>query len=114
MSDPTVPTSLTLKRDEGLTVVWADGQVSQYPLFYLRSLCPCAACKEVRGAEKPVKKSSLNILPGNYATPLTVTGVEKVGNYALRIEWSDEHASGIYSFQYLREIMREKKPAPKT
>jgi DUF971 family protein len=27
-----------------------------------------------------------------------------VGNYALRIDWSDTHGSGIYSFQYLREI----------
>jgi DUF971 family protein len=27
-----------------------------------------------------------------------------VGNYALRIDWSDSHGSGIYSFQYLREI----------
>jgi DUF971 family protein len=61
----------------------------------------------VRGAGKQTK-SSLTILPGNYAEPLKVTAVERVGNYALRLEWSDSHGSGIYSFQYLREIMREK------
>jgi DUF971 family protein len=99
------PTKLTLKRDQGLDVDWPDGQTSHYPLSYLRTMCPCAACKEVRAA--PKQKSSLAILPGNYSAPLTVKSAEKVGNYALRIEWSDDHSSGIYSFQYLREIMRK-------
>jgi len=52
----------------------------------------------------PQKKPLLTILPGNYAKPLSALSAELVGNYALRIDWSDEHGSGIYSFQYLREI----------
>jgi hypothetical protein len=52
----------------------------------------------------PAKKPLLTILPGNYAHPLTVVKAELVGNYALRIDWSDDHGSGIYSFEYLREI----------
>jgi DUF971 family protein len=107
MNSPDTPTKLTLKRDENLEVVWADGKVSNYPLQYLRTSCPCAACKEVRGAAKQTKRS-LTILPGNYSAPLTVVAVERVGNYAIRLDWSDEHGSGIYSFQYLREIMPEK------
>jgi DUF971 family protein len=101
-----IPTRLTLKRDAGLDVVWEDGTTSHYPLQYLRTMCPCAACKEVRAA--PRQKSSLTILPGNYSAPLRAKAVEKVGNYAIRVDWSDDHGSGIYSFQYLREIMREK------
>jgi DUF971 family protein len=30
--------------------------------------------------------------------------VEPVGGYAVRIDWSDGHGSGIYSFDYLRSI----------
>jgi DUF971 family protein len=30
--------------------------------------------------------------------------IEPVGNYALRIVWSDGHAAGIYSFDHLRRI----------
>jgi DUF971 family protein len=107
MSTAETPIKLTMKRDQGLEIVWADGKVSNYPLQYLRTSCPCAACKEVRGAPKAAK-TSLTILPGNYSAPLTVTAVERVGNYAIRLDWSDEHGSGIYSFAYLREIMREK------
>ena len=35
---------------------------------------------------------------------MVVHTAELVGNYALRIEWSDQHASGIYSWDYLRQI----------
>jgi DUF971 family protein len=107
----TTPISLNLKRDEQLEVEWQDGRRSVYPIQYLRSMCPCAKCKTIRTGEdphqlaQPAKKSSrLTVLPGNYATPLRAESAELVGNYALRIEWSDRHGSGIYSFTYLREI----------
>jgi DUF971 family protein len=31
-------------------------------------------------------------------------GIEPVGNYALRINWSDGHNAGIYSYAHLRQI----------
>ena len=52
----------------------------------------------------PAKKTGLSILPGNYAEPITALSAELVGNYALKIEWSDGHGTGIYSFEYLRDI----------
>ncbi len=30
--------------------------------------------------------------------------VELVGTYAIRIDWSDGHGTGIYPYRYLREI----------
>jgi DUF971 family protein len=112
---PSIPAKLDLKRDEKLEILWPDGNLSVYTLPYLRSMCPCAMCKMVRGerdphdispgSSAPKKKPLLNILPGNYAQPLSVVHAELVGNYALRIDWSDNHGSGIYSFEYLRSIM---------
>lgn len=112
MSDA-VPVRLNLKKDEKLEIEWRDGHKSTYSITYLRTMCPCAVCKGVRtgyGGHPPAiggpapKKTSLTILPGNYAAPLTALSAELVGNYALRIDWSDDHGSGIYSFDYLREI----------
>ena len=109
----TTPTRLDLKRDEKLEIDWADGRACVYPLAYLRQLCPCAQCKIVRegqksaGEPKETRRTSLTILPGNYAAPLSAVGAELVGNYAIRIEWSDSHGSGIYSFRYLRDICRQ-------
>jgi DUF971 family protein len=101
-----VPIKLDLKRDEKLEITWQDGHRSVYPLAYLRSMCPCAMCKEVRQQQKETK-SLLKILPGNYANPLTVVHAERVGNYAIRIDWSDDHGTGIYSYEYLRSIERK-------
>ena len=117
ISSPSIPAKLDLKRDEKLEILWKDGQRSVYTLSYLRSLCPCATCKMIREGRdphdispqptEPKKKPLLNILPGNYAQPLTVVKAELVGNYALQIEWSDDHGSGIYSFEYLWSIRPE-------
>jgi DUF971 family protein len=116
MDDSTTPIRLNLKKDEKLEIEWRDGVRSTYRIAYLRSMCPCASCKAVRGgyeghapaigtvAPDAPKKLSLSILPGNYSQPLSALKAELVGNYALRIDWSDNHGSGIYSFEYLREI----------
>jgi DUF971 family protein len=104
------PIRLNLVKDRQLEIDWQDGKRSVYAIAYLRSLCPCAQCKIVREGEKDTagkKKSLLTILPGNYSRPLTAVGAELVGNYALRIDWSDDHGSGIYSFRYLRDISPE-------
>ena len=127
----TTPTRLHLKKDERLEIDWADGRRCIYTVTYLRSMCPCAQCRTVRQGGDPTqphggspgsatpppapgqppakKKPLLTILPGNYAKPLHAVAAELVGNYGVRIEWSDQHGSGIYSFQYLREICPESK-----
>ena len=74
-------------------------------------MCPCAMCRLQREqrdphqiVDQPRKKPLLTVLPGNYAEPLTVKDAGMVGNYAIKIDWSDGHDSGIYSFNFLREI----------
>ena len=103
------PLRLNLKKDEKLEIEWQDGLRSVYPISALRALCPCALCREVRqkGAARP-NRLSLQVLPGNYNGPLTVLHAELVGGYGLRLEWSDDHGSGIYTFQSLREISPQK------
>jgi DUF971 family protein len=97
------PIRLDLKRDKQLEIDWQDGAKSVYSLSLLRTMCPCAQCREQRDQEAK-KKTLLKILPGNFAGDIHVVKAELVGNYALQIEWSDGHGSGIYSFQYLRDI----------
>jgi DUF971 family protein len=104
MSSSATPRSLHLKRDEKLEIDWSDGKKCVYPITLLRTMCPCAACRTVREGEALKKKSALTILPGNFAEPIVASSAQLVGNYALQINWSDGHDSGIYSFEYLREI----------
>ena len=104
-----VPIRLNLKKDEKLEIDWQDGHKSVYSIGYLRSMCPCAQCKAQR-EEQRQRKTLLRVLPGNHSQPLTALSAELVGNYALRIDWSDQHGTGIYSFEYLRQIS----PPPET
>ncbi|MEA2736181.1 MAG: hypothetical protein QOE14_2632 [Humisphaera sp.] len=102
--EQTTPVRMDLKRDEKLEIAWQDGVVCTYPLTLLRKMCPCAACKDQRAAAVTRPKSSLNVLPENFVGNPTVVDAQLVGNYAMKITWSDQHDTGIYSFQYLREI----------
>ena len=97
------PTNLDLDRKRSLTIDWSDGRHDVLPLTRLRVGCPCAACKESRRKQQTAKRS-LTILPGNFTGDPEVTSAELVGRYALRLHWADGHASGIYSFEYLREL----------
>ena len=103
MSDIT-PTHLDLDKERGLTVHWSDGRVSFYPVEHLRKLSPSADARELR---KQMERNPLTVLPqaaGEQSGPLRATEAELVGNYALRISFSDGHRTGIYSWDYLREI----------
>ena len=50
------------------------------------------------------ERNAFLFLPGNYSGQIQVVDAKMVGNYAIKIEWSDEHDTGIYSFEYLREL----------
>ena len=107
MQTPVTVTRLDLKKTESLTVEFGDGKVHIFPLSVLRSNCPCASCRTLRESQA-ARPRGLTILPGNYSGPITATSAELVGNYALQIEWSDGHGSGIYSWEFLRELAAEK------
>jgi DUF971 family protein len=78
-------------------VTWNDRHFSSYPSWYLRQNCPCASCvEELTGRRK--------ILEGSIPANLQRLNVEPVGNYALNFQWSDGHSTGIYTFDYLRQL----------
>ncbi len=102
MSDQ--PVHLDLQKDRGLTVRWSDGAESFYSIEYLRKNSPSADARQLR---EELESNPLAILPTSAVgdgQPLTATGAEMVGNYAIRIIFSDGHETGIFSWRYLREI----------
>lgn len=99
------PTQLDLKKDRGLTVSWEDGTTSYFSVAFLRKMSPSA---EARALREEMEKNPLAVLPssggGGTGEGLIAQSAELVGNYAIRIRFSDGHDTGIYSWQYLREI----------
>jgi DUF971 family protein len=79
-----------------LVVKWKDGSSSEIGWKILRDSCPCAECQELHGPADPLK---LKLAP-NY----NMVSVEYVGNYAVQPRWADGHGSGIFTWNYLRDL----------
>ncbi|MCW5754744.1 MAG: DUF971 domain-containing protein [Phycisphaeraceae bacterium] len=100
MTGPT-PVQIDLKRDRGLTIEWADGTTSYYSVAYLRRMSPSA---DMRALRDEMARNPLAVVPPGGSGALTALDAELVGNYAIRIRFSDGHESGIYTWAYLRAI----------
>ena len=87
---------------EGVAIRWADGHTSRYDFPYLRDHCPCATCNDER-LRKEQDKPGTVLLP-MYKERVKARGAKAVGNYAIQIDFSDAHVTGIYTFDYLREL----------
>ena len=86
------------KADRTLQVEFDDGSTFLLPAEYLRVESPSA---EVQGHAADQKR----IVPGKRS--VAITGIEPVGNYAIRILFDDLHDTGIFSWAYLHELGRE-------
>jgi DUF971 family protein len=84
-----------------LAIKWDDGRESFVSLEKLRRACPCAGCKGetdvmgnlYRGPEKELVAASFDL-----------TGIAYVGGYAVQPRWADGHSTGLFSFDYLRNL----------
>jgi DUF971 family protein len=83
-----------------LAIQWNDGTESYFNLQVLRRACPCAAC----GGEPDVLGNILRPSVTYSDDSFKLNGFDVVGGYALQPRWGDGHATGIYSFQYLRRL----------
>jgi DUF971 family protein len=99
------PEHISISKSKGIKIDWKDRHHSEYTLGYLRDECPCATCTGAHGTEPQKTNYSAPPSPFQmYKPALKMLSVEEVGHYAIRIEWSDGHSSGIYSFDHLRKI----------
>jgi len=96
VDDSNEPVDLEVKRDEGVTIRFADGHVARIGLMELRLGCPCATCRSLRerGEEGWPRPGAPN--------PLRITDAQFHGAYALQITWNDSHRTGLYTFEALR------------
>ncbi len=97
MVSSSTPVELKKMGQEQFKITWQDGHVSIFPFRYLRQSCPCAACRDEITGRRTLNPESV---------PVDLKGLKAdiVGNYALYFTFSDQHATGIYSFQALRAI----------
>ena len=82
-----------------LAVTFTDGVAGRLSAEFLRVVSPSA---EVQGHSPSERK----LVPGK--RNVTIRAIEPVGNYAVRLVFSDGHNTGLYSWHYLYELTRRK------
>ena len=93
------PTELRLQKDRrALTISFEDGTSVTLPAEYLRVESPSA---EVQGHNPNERKT----VPGK--RDVSIMEVNPVGNYAVRLVFDDLHSTGIYSWDFFRQLGRE-------
>ena len=90
-----LPTEIVGLLRSKITFKWSDGHETAYRARDLRLACRCAGCIEETSG-KPL------LDPAKIAETVRAKGIEMVGQYAISIEWSDGHTTGIFNFRDLR------------
>ncbi|MDA8898968.1 DUF971 domain-containing protein [Porticoccaceae bacterium] len=91
-----MPSRVVLRESkDALMLTYSDGQEYSLPAEYLRVYSPSA---EVRGHGEGNETLQFG------KRMVTINALEKAGNYALQIVFSDGHDSGIYSWDYLQAL----------
>ena len=92
MSDTQIPEEINFNpKTRVLELGYADGHRFQLPCEYLRVYSPSV---EVSGMGELIV----------YKEGVTITDIQPMGNYAIRIYFDDGHKSGIYSWEHLYDL----------
>ncbi len=92
-----VPSKIEQRDARTLAILWSDGVESLFDVRALRLACGCANCVDEWSGEALLVSDGV---PEDVA-PI---GIESVGRYAIQINWSDGHNTGIYPFERLRKL----------
>ena len=94
------PTDLVFDREaRALMIAFDDGEMYEIPFELLRVESPSAENKGHGGNVPPPVKGKANI---------NVVSADAVGRYAVRISFDDGHDTGLYSWDLLCDLGRDK------
>ena len=97
----TVPNQITLDENaRSLSLIYSEKRECEFTCEFLRVFSPSAEVVGHVPSQRinPIGKQNVRIV-----------GVEPVGNYAIKIIFSDGHDTGIYSWKYFQWLTANKK-----
>lgn len=94
------PTDINLhQKSRMLEITFDDGNRYEYPCEYLRVYSPSAEVQGHGPGQEVLQVGKENV---------NITGIEPVGNYAVKLEFDDGHDTGLYSWDTLYVLGRNK------
>ena len=101
MADKLKPETIEQVSSDLLMISWNDGRKCLYNTKMLRQNCPCAVCRDEREDDNPLKVLSTDL------STIELVNWKWIGNYAISLEWNDTHDTGIYTYEFLRELCEQ-------
>ncbi len=97
-SQELTPSEIRLaKSKDFLTITFQDGASQTFTAEFLRVFSPSAEVQGHSEAERVLQWGKSGVI---------ITDIEPVGNYAVRLVFSDGHNTGFYSWVYLHELAK--------
>ena len=94
--DTPSPENITVHgQSRQLELAFSDGAAFRLPFELLRVYSPSAEVMGHAPGQEVLQTGKRNV---------DITGIEPVGNYAVKLQFSDGHDSGIFSWDYLYEL----------
>jgi ATP-binding protein involved in chromosome partitioning len=95
------PIKLDFISESVLSIKWDNDEQTICFTKTLRQNCPCAVCQDERANKDPLK------VIGSDQLHIDLTGWRNVGNYAIALQWSDGHDTGIYTYEFLSQLCED-------
>lgn len=80
-----------------IEIEWSDGHKGKHRTYQLRANCPCAMCVDENSGRRVLD-------PKKIPLDISAKRIDKVGRYALTLQFSDGHSTGIYTYKNLRTL----------
>jgi len=94
------PTELRLPKErKALAIAFDNGERFELPAEYLRVRSPSAEVQGHSPAERRVVAGKRDV---------AILELHPIGNYAVRLVFDDSHSTGIFSWEYLLELGRNR------
>jgi DUF971 family protein len=90
-----LPTDIKLHLKSAILELKYNDGVFKLPAEFLRVHSPSAEVKGHGPGQEILQVGKINV---------KITKIDQVGNYALRPHFDDDHNTGIYSWEYLRDL----------
>lgn len=90
------PEAIDVTEEGALRILWPGGPEVTVPAVRMRDACPCAGCVEEGTGRKLLD-------PATIPADIRPLELRPVGAYAVQIQWSDGHNTGLYSWKTLRD-----------
>lgn len=97
---PLLPKQIEKHSDTQIRIGWTNGETFLLPYQELRFQCPCASCVDENTGKRVIRREQV-------ATDVRPKNVQLVGKYAIQIDWSDGHSTGMYGFDSLYQICQK-------